>query len=450
MDTKHAVSAPIAYKIAFAIWLTRWRVLFSVLSIAGILSAFSNYSGAFASGIVIGSALILVVLLSRLLSLIYQIPRRISHFQRTDFADVVYLDGIETCVFPQEITSYQSVLQIIERELGVPLQYHTLVVYDRGAPIPPLGHGSRLFRCVFAQLIPSSTQEAQIEGGVILQQALLFYLHITRKLWYVALSPVSRFETGLLTALMSSYWRGIRSVEVYYTAVRRRLYGGDTFFIDTGRDHIHNTHNLALLLAFAAHRFGLKKAMQCCLRARGKELVSQACLTEYFGGMDNLLNDWYSYLDLVLESIPDTSQYETAIRLNELRDQLLHSSKVNSKEVIETCRAAAEKHPRSANVLNLSLECAILTKDLSTALLLVRSLKPLVNSPCFNEQLLVAEALLDYIVGDRKQNTFGDTLSLVSNRYLRGIVSRYGNEHLSPADLERLLTWLFVFRAASY
>lgn len=446
MNTKLVTSAHKLPKaqIILSAWITRWRMILVLLSFAGLSLTFLNHHTPLITCVVIASSLVLVSIFGQLFILFHGIPRRITHFQRTSFANVVYLHGLESCIPQQEIVEYEGVLQLMEEELGLPVEPHTLVIHDGSVPVP-LGHRSSRFKCMFIEFVPAPTLEEQAEWDIAFQQALASYLHVTRKLWYMIMPPVHSFDHWLLAHALFYYRKAQHSTNVYLPAVTHRHLESSSYreamFIRKG-----GSHDLAivLLLAFVGQRMGLKTMVQSCLRARRSEYVSRSFLSEMFGGIENLWQAWQSHLDS-LAAIADTSKYETIKTLSDLLDRVLKHGEMKPQQILDACHRAIERYPNATDVLFLSLKCAIAARDRQLAISVVERLKPIATSPCFKEWLALAEMLLMYLAGRLERNALDGLLASIEQDRLRNILLRLSRGGFRPNDSWEALRDLFIF-----
>jgi tetratricopeptide (TPR) repeat protein len=338
-------------------------------------------------------------LVSNFIARARSIRARVTRFERTDFGEVVYLDGSEECVDPEEIREYSKILSRIEREIALPVMHHTLVIYLRADGLS-FGRFSKLFRCIYVQFL--LFPEGSLPAAPILQQAVSCYLAMrgqellhrfnvrrySRKIDYYALGQ------AIVWGLLSS-----RFSQPYMTVASRRAIGADVRALRLAccrnEEHLGRFDRI-MFMAFIVETAGLRNMVECYLKAEEDHYLSMSCLARLFGSVINLEQRWRNHLDRIRER--DAAA--------EVRDILALSASLEEAgcraDAFQEIQKALAKHGNSVALIGRALDNAIRQRDARECLRLVALLAPHVSSICSRARLKLAEGLLHHLLGEQE------------------------------------------------
>ncbi|GIV21278.1 MAG: hypothetical protein KatS3mg023_3029 [Armatimonadota bacterium] len=351
------------------------------------------------------SAGVVLLFAAQFILLVSNIRSRASHWQVVDFGEIVFFDGAEECIDPEEIKEYSCILSRLNQEIGIPVRHHVLGIYV----IPdgmPFGVASALFRCVFVYL-PVPIDNTVTSDGILQQAVPLHLLHGSRCI----LLPVQKIPDRLFTLGQAIIWSNTpRYVHRYSAVASLRSIGMDmrSFYLASAPKGYADL-GVTLLLAFVAERKGLRHMVECYARARFHEQISLSHMVSLFGGALELERQWSERLDeaRALHAHPEV---EEALAFSHQLAQAGFPA-----EALQKVRNLLADRPHSIPLLTAAIQFAVQLRDVRECLALVTICKPLVELACSHVRLELAEGLLYHIAGeeDKARSCFQKVLETV-------------------------------------
>lgn len=407
IETRLQISWRTFWRLALTAFATTSRLALLAISLALMVVPIFGFIASALSPVLLWAGTIVVVLLAaRFILVANSILARVSHWQITDFGELVFFDGAEECVDPEEIKEYSCILLRLKQELGLPIRHHVLGIYLIPNGIP-FRVASALFRCSFVCLhVPIGNT---VPSDSILQQAVPLHLLYRSR---CALLPVQKIPHRLFILGQAIIWSAFPRYAHRYSAIASlRSIGMDmrSFHLARAPKGYADLGSI-LLLAFVAERKGLRNMVECFERARLHEQISLSHVASLFGGVFELERQWSERLNLARSLDPDPEVSDVI----SLARQLARVGFPN--EALQELKKLLAHRPHSVPLLASAAQYAARLRDVHECLALVTMLKPLVQSACCRARLQLAEGLLYRVTEDvsKAQACFQEVLEAES------------------------------------